>query len=312
MNSIVTLTMNPSLDKSTELETLKIDTKLRLAGLRKDPGGGGINVSRALRKLGGTSTAVYLEGGCEGEFLSRRLDSEGVTSRPIPITGAIRESLTFLETSTGHQYRLSMPGPKLTREELRRVEKAVKELIEPGTIFVASGSLPEGTPADFYVRLGEIAAAAEARYIVDTSGDFLKRVLDSTHLYLIKPNLRELALLTGRERLEQPDMREAALQLVERDKVEHVVVSLGAAGAYLVNADGSRKFNSPSVPVDSRIGAGDSMVAGIVKALVESKDPVEAVRRGVAAGAAAVMTPGTELCRREDAERIYQEVEVFG
>ena len=304
--------MNPSLDKSMRVDKVRVDTKLRGADLRTDPGGGGINVARAVAKLGGEATALYLEGGCEGKRLTDLLAEEGVSAVSIGIDRSVRESLTVTEDSSGNQYRFSTPGPLIGAEELDAIEERVSAALEPGTLLVASGSLPAGVPDDFYLRLARRAGEQGISLIVDTSSAALKALLDSdaagSRPYLIKPNLRELSQLVGREDLEQPDIRDAASQLVEAHKVDQVVVSLGAGGAYLVNSRGAFKFDSPSVPVKSRIGAGDSMIAGIVLALARGAEPEEALQRGVAAGAAAVMTPGTDLCRREDAERIYTEV----
>jgi 6-phosphofructokinase 2 len=201
-----------------------------------------------------------------------------------------------------------MPGPKLTDAELDSVRDRLRSLLEEGAFLVASGSLPAGVRPEFYAEVADLAREAGAHFVVDTSGEALRHAVERGGAMLIKPNMRELADLVGAQEIEQPELREAAAQLIRDGKAEHVVVSLGAGGAYLVNKGGSTKFDSPSVPVQSRIGAGDSMIAGMVLALAQGRDPVEAVKRGVAAGAAAVMTPGTELCRREDAERVYDEV----
>ena len=214
MDTIITLTMSPSLDKSMYIDKVHQDTKLRGTELLRDPGGGGINVARAVTKLGGRATALYLEGGCEGEGLTRRLKEEGVACVPIGIAATIRESLTVTERLTGNQFRFSTPGPSLSAEEMESVNRKIDELLGPDVILVASGSLPDGVPADYYRRLGVRAAARGARVIVDTSGKALEAVLNTDGEwkgpFLIKPNLRELADLTGHEALEQPDIRKAA------------------------------------------------------------------------------------------------------
>ncbi len=308
MKTIVTLTMNPSLDKSAHINHLKNDTKLRCYSVRMDPGGGGLNVSRALHQLGSSSTAVFPSGGFEGKRLLEKLDQNGINHHAVDIADTIRENLTILEDANEHQYRFGMPGPEILPDELERIVESINIQLETGGILVVSGSLPDSVPLDLYQRLGEITMSKRAWYIVDASGSQLEAALDTKRLFLIKPNLRELAMLAGKEKLEQPEIRETAQALVRRGKVKNVVVSLGAGGAYLINEDLQLKYDSPTVPVDSRIGAGDSMMAGIVGALAEDQTLSEAVRRGVAAGAAAVITPGTELCHAEDARRIYQEV----
>ncbi len=308
MKKIVTLTMNPSLDKSAHIDHVKHDTKLRCHTVRSDPGGGGLNVSRATAKLGGTSTAVYLSGGFEGDKLKALLEREGILLKPVSIRSSIRENLTILEDGSSQQFRFGMPGPEVSTEELDRVYKIMEDILDEETIVTASGSLPESVPSDFYATIGTLAASKKSLFIADTSGTALEKVLKSKTLFLIKPNLRELAQLSGKKILEQPQIKDAALQLVNDGLVKHVVVSLGAGGACLINNNRTIKYDSPVVPVDSRIGAGDSMIAGITLSLAGGKSLEDAIRFGVAAGAAAVMTPGTELCRRDDAERIYKEV----
>ena len=308
MKKIVTLTMNPSIDKSAHIEHVTHDTKLRCHTVRSDPGGGGLNVSRAAAKLGGTSTAVYLSGGLEGGILNSLLERENILLKPVSIQSSIRENLTILEDGSSQQFRFGMPGPDVSSKELDMVYKTLEGILDEETIIAASGSLPESVPSDYYAVIGTLAASKGSLFIADTSGPALKKVLSAGSLFLIKPNLRELGQLSGKKVLEQPEIREAAVQLVSDGRVKNVVVSLGAGGANLLHSTTKIKNYSPVVTVDSRIGAGDSMIAGIALSLAEGKSLEDAVRLGVAAGAAAVMTPGTELCRRADAQRIYNEV----
>ena len=308
MRPIITLTMNPAVDKSADAPRIAVDTKLRCTNVRRDPGGGGINVSRAVTKLGGESTAVYVSGGVEGQLMGGLLEQEELNEEPVAIADQIRENLTVIAKESGDQYRFGMPGPELTESELDAVRDRLRALLAKDAFLVASGSLPPGVRPEFYAEVAEIADSFGAHFIVDTSGEALRAAVARGGATLIKPNMRELSELVGSHKIEQPELRDAAEKLIHQGKAEHVVVSLGAGGAYLVNKEGSVKFDSPSVPVKSRIGAGDSMIAGMVLALARGSGAVEAVKRGIAAGAAAVMTPGTELCRREDAERIYEEV----
>ncbi len=174
-------------------------------------------------------------------------------------------------------------------------------------MIIASGSLPPGVPDDFYYQVATLGRDLGARVIIDTSGPALQAAVGAS-LFLIKPNLRELALLVGRVLDDEDAVEQAALELVGSGHSTAVVVSLGAAGALLATGDGCERLRAPTVPIRSKVGAGDSMVAGIVAGLVRGLDLREAARFGVAAGAAAVMTPGSELCRREDTERLYRRV----
>ena len=184
--------------------------------------------------------------------------------------------------------------------------RALEELPDSTQFLVASGSLPPGAPDDFYAEVTKRAGAKGIKVIVDTSGDALRKAAN-VGVYLLKPNLRELSALAGKEEVEHEEQQEAiARDLIGKGCVEVLVVSLGAGGVMLVTKDSVRRFRSPSVPIKSKVGAGDSTVGGIVTALARGESIEGAVCYGVAAGAAAVMTPGTELCRKEDVEMLYE------
>lgn len=327
MSGIVTVTVNPAVDKSTSVERVEPDRKLRCRRPRFDPGGGGLNVSRAIGRLGGSSRAITVLGGPTGEILESLLREEGIDVRGLSTEAWTRENLMVVESGADdRQYRFGMPGPELTESEWRAVLDAIgDELADEGhadrngagarddgrRYVVASGSLPPGAPEDFYARVAELTGNTGAALVVDTSGEALARALEAG-VFLVKPNLRELMEATGRS-LDDPDEGDqpsgsherAARDLVERGAAEVVVVSMGSAGALLVTKDISEHVASPTVPIRSKVGAGDSMVAGIVHALDGGWSLHDAVRYGVAAGAAAVTTPGTELLDAETTEELF-------
>lgn len=307
MPAVATITVNPAIDKSTRVERVAPDRKLRCGEPRRDPGGGGVNVARVLKRLGEEAPAVYPAGGPTGEILGELLAREDVPQRPVPSGEWTRENLTVLETSTGQQYRFGMPGPELAGEEWRGCLDALWELSPPPEYVVASGSLPPGVPEDFYGRLASQARKREIRLVVDSSGEPLRRAADAG-VYLLKPNLSELADLSGRMPHGEGEQERMTRSLVEEGKAEVVVLSLGAAGAMLVTREGVERMRSPTVRIDSRVGAGDSMVAGIVFGLARDWDLRSAVRHGVAAGAAAVTTPATELSRHEDVTELFEQL----
>ena len=304
--SIVTLTINPTLDRSTQIEVVTPNEKLRCDQPDREPGGGGINVSRAIRRLGGESLAIYPCGGPMGETFQRLLEDEGVTHRTIPIAGWMRENLTVFEGSSNQQFDFDMPGPELANAEWQRTLDELADVDPPPDYVVASGSCPPGVPTDFYQRVSDVSKELGSRLVVDTSGRPL-RLAAEAGVYLLKPNMRELGHLIG-ETIESEEQQVAAARdLVEESKAEVVVVSMGAGGALLVTPDGKAEhLRSPTVPIRSRVGAGDSMVAGIVLGLARGKDVRDATLYGLAAGGAAVMTPGTELCRLEDTDQLYR------
>jgi len=304
MKKIVAFTMNPAIDKSSSVEHVIAERKLYCKAPRFEPGGGGVNVSRAIRKLGGESTLLYPAGGYTGHRLKDLLDKEEITHRPILIEGMTRESLVVLEESTGQQFRFGMPGPVLKNEEWERCLHELSTIRPKPDYLVASGSLPPGVPTDFYARVARAGKEKGAKVIIDASGEALNRALQEG-VYLIKPNYREFRDLVGQDMKEESQIKAEARKMVKSGRCEILVISLGAAGALMISENVTEQIRPPTVPIVSKVGAGDSMVAGIVLSLARGKTERDSVLFGMAAGAAAVMTPGTELCRREDTERLY-------
>ena len=304
---ILTLTMNPCIDKSTSIENVVAERKLRCAPPKHEPGGGGINVSRAIHRLGGTSMDLHLTGGETGQMLDLLLDQEGIAFESIPIQSLTRENLIVYEEATELQYRFGMPGPAVREGEWKACLKKIRAMDPVPKYIVASGSIPPGVPGDFYARIARLAREKKARLILDSTRAPLRRALEEG-VYLIKPNLGEFKTLAKKEVEQETHQVALARRIVHKGQSEAVIVSLGAAGVLMVWKDGCERLHAPTVPIKSKVGAGDSMVAGIVLALERGESLEKAVRFGVAAGAAAVMTPGTELCRKEDTERLYADI----
>jgi 6-phosphofructokinase 2 len=307
MADILTITMNPALDVSTSTDTVMATHKLRCAAQKLHPGGGGINVARVLHRLGSHCMALYPAGGFKGQILKRLLDEEQVRSHCITITDETRESFSVLETSTGRDFRFVLPGPDLTHHEWQACLNFVSELSTPCRYIVASGSLPPGVPVDFYAQLADLARARGSLMVLDTSGPALAAALEQG-VFLIKPSLRELRELTGQALDTEDEQREAARQLIKTGQTQIVALSLGAEGALLVTAAQALRARSLPVQVVSSIGAGDSFVAGLLWALNRHADLEQAFRYGIAAGAAALLSPGTALCQAADVERLRSDV----
>jgi 6-phosphofructokinase 2 len=305
MTAIVTLTMNPALDIATSTDRVVPAHKLRCAMPRYDPGGGGINVARAVHALGGDAVAIFPAGGAAGEMIRHLLDEEGVSYDAIAIAGFTRESLAVEERTSGNQFRFILPGPEISERDQQRCLDQLVLRAADASYMVASGSLPLGVPDDFYAQVAALAKSLGKRLVLDTSGAALKY---AGAVYMLKPSLRELQDLVGREIRTESDQEQAAREVIAQGRSEIVVVSLGDEGALLATADGTRRF--PAVPVEARgsIGAGDSMLAGIVLALTRGLPLHEAVRFGMAAGTAALAGFGTELCRRTDVESLYAQM----
>ncbi|WP_109806361.1 1-phosphofructokinase family hexose kinase [Sphingosinithalassobacter portus] len=305
---IVTLTMNPALDVTTATEHVRPTHKLRCSAPRFDPGGGGINVARVIHALGGAATAVFPAGGPAGETLKQLLVRAEIPIAPVPVAGATRESFTVDEGATGEQYRFVMPGPALSQAEQQAILRVLEEQPAPPAYIVASGSLPTGLPEDFYCQVGALCRRIGARLILDTSGPALAAA-KGCGAWLIKPSQREIEDLLGRELPDEAAQTDAARALIEQGFAEIVALSLGEAGALLVTADTSRHFRAPQVKAASAVGAGDSMVAAITLAMARGLPLEEAFRHGMAAGAAALLTPATELAHRDDVERLLAQID---
>lgn len=313
MQTVLTLTMNPVVDKSTFIDRVAPEMKLRCAAPIREPGGGGINVSRAMVRLEGTSATVYPSGGFTGQLLQELLTAEGINQHPLPMQQLTRENFIVFENVTGQQYRFGMPGPDMTTEEQQACLDYIETFSPKPDYVVASGSLPPNVPLDFYAHVAGVAERIGARMVLDTSGAALQTAMreDGVYhpVYLLKPNMRELSQLAEVEVIEDEAQQErAALSLIERGKTEVVIVSLGAAGALLVTKDVVRRYRAPSVPIRSAVGAGDSMVGGIVLKLAQGEPIENAARYGIAAGSAAVMTDGTQLCRKDDTDMLYERI----
>lgn len=301
---IVTVTFNPAIDKSANVHQVQPDRKLRCSAPSHEPGGGGINVARAVKKLGGNAIAVWMKGGPTGERLEQLLEAEGIDNQAVPFANDTRQDLTIFENTTGRQYRFTMPGPEVKEEEAAGVIEKVKQL-NPDFL-VLSGSLPPGVPRDFYATIIK-ECSRETKVIIDSSGNPLLHGLRAG-VFLTKPNLTELRHMAGETVESDAQIKHAAQAVVREGQADVVVVSLGSAGAFYVEDECIDRIYAPTVSIKSKVGAGDSMVAGIVLKLEENWQPKEAVRYGVAAGAAAVMTPGTELCRLKDTEHLFDQM----
>ncbi len=303
MKKIVTLTFSPCIDKSTSVQSLIPEKKLLCSVPIMEPGGGGINVARAIKKLGGEASAAYPSGGYTGKFFTQLLEKENITSIIIDTVHETRENIIVVDESTNNQYRFGMPGTELLKNEWQACLKAV-EGIKNAEFIIASGSLPPGVPLDIYAQLAKIAKQNKAKLIIDASGEALKKALEEG-IYLLKPNLGELSALVGEKELQPNAVKDVAQSIVAQGNCEVMVVSMGAAGAMLVTKDIVKTVTPPPVVRKSTVGAGDSMVAGITFYLSKGKSLIEAVQYGVACGTAATMNDGTELCKKQDVDKLF-------
>jgi 6-phosphofructokinase 2 len=300
---ILTITLNPCIDKSSTVEKLKPESKLRCTEVVNEPGGGGINVSKALKKLKTPSVALFPAGGHNGNMLCSLLKEEEILFHAVDTKVETRENWIVLENSTINQYRFTFPGRAVQEETIVTLVDHIRSFSP--TFVVASGSLPPGLPDYFYGLIVKQANAVGAKCIVDTSGPALQ-ALKGKHAYMIKPNISELCKMLNVERLEKSEVDDAAQQAIFDGYAEMMVVSMGGDGAWLVSKDKKYFCAAPKVVTRSTVGAGDSMVAGITYMLQKEMSLREAIRFGVACGSAATMNDGTQLFKKEDAEKLFE------
>ncbi|HGN9432629.1 TPA: 6-phosphofructokinase II [Enterobacter hormaechei] len=308
MASIYTLTLSPSLDSATMTPQIYPEGKLRCSAPVFEPGGGGINVARAITHLGGKATAIFPAGGATGEHLVALLADEQVAVDTVDAKDWTRQNLHVHVESGGEQYRFVMPGAKLTDDEFRQLEEKVLT-IESGSLLVISGSLPPGVKTEKLTALVQAALQRGIRCIVDSSGEALKAALEPGQLELVKPNQKELSALVNRELSQPDDVRTAAEELVRTGKAHRVVVSLGPQGALAVDKTGFVQVVPPPMKSQSTVGAGDSMVGAMVLKLAQGASLLEMARYGVAAGSAATINQGTRLCSLADTQKIVDYLE---
>lgn len=306
---ILTVTLNPTVDFATSAKRVKAGHKTRCDTPLRDPGGGGVNVARAIRILGGDACAFAAVGGHMGQILLTLLKQEGVRVHPFEINGETRESMAVIERKSGKQYRFVMPGPHWDAAQVDAVLEQIRLVAPAGGYLVLSGSNPPGVPDDFAARLRRAISGTGARLIVDTSTKALRLLAsDPTD----PPHLLRMDKSEAEELAEKPmetvaELADFATTLVTRGVAQIIVLALGPKGSVLVSRDASWHAAAADVPVCSKVGAGDSFVGALTLALAQN-DPVQiALQKGVAAASAAVMTDATRLCPRDIAEGLMDQ-----
>jgi 6-phosphofructokinase 2 len=306
MKTIVTLTLNPAIDGSCDAPRVHPTHKIRTTNTRYDPGGGGINVARVVQRLGGKVRAIYLAGGATGGVLDSLLDRDGIARNRLAIAGHTRISQAVHELETGLEYRFVPDGPEVSEAEWQGCLAAMREV--DCDYLVLSGSLPRGVPVDSYARLIAELRERGAAIILDTSGPALRRTLEGGGIFLVKPSRGELEQFAGRKLEDDPALLEAAREIVRSGLAKHIAVTLGHQGALLVSSEHELRLTALAVEVRSAVGAGDSFLGAATFALASGQTIAQAMQLGLAAGTAAVMSPGTGLCHPEDIAALLREV----
>jgi 6-phosphofructokinase 2 len=308
MRNILTITTNPSIDRTVWVDKVVPEKKLRANKTEVEPGGGGINVARAIKAMNGNATAFYAQGGYTGLYFSEILQIENFPTVAININEPTRENTLLIDQSTLLEYRIGMQGPTLTAKEQEHFLQILL-LQDNFNYWVLSGSLNPNTSVDFYKKIADLASQKQVNLIVDTSGVALQELIKLS-LFMVKPNLGELSVICGKPLTNTQAIIEVAQQLTVKNNIKHMVVSLGKEGALMLCENKVYKATPPSVTVKSTVGAGDCMVAGITYAFSLGANAKQALIQGIACGTAATLHSGYGLCKQEDIDRLLKEVVV--
>jgi len=307
---IYTITMNPALDRTIEVDGLVLDDANRILSDVRYAGGKGIDVSRVVNELGGETIALGLVGGYTGLELEGRLVNEGVLCDFTRIAGENRTNIILVDKKEGRQYLLNAPGPRVTPAEIGLFFEKVRSIPSDASFVVISGSVPQGVSSKIYAQIiTTLKARGIRRIALDADGELLREGCKAGP-YLIKPNLYEFRRLTGTEVKDMEGAMEEARKVMAEWGIEVVLVSMGPKGLLGVKGEEAYHARPPALEVVSAVGAGDATVAGFVRGLTQGLPFPEALRLATAAGAAVVLTPGTELCHLEDVEEILPKVEL--
>jgi len=301
--TILAVALNPSVDVSSDAARVLPTRKVRTHNQRRHAGGGGVNVARVFAMLGGRPQLLMMVGGETGALMMDALAGAAIDVTTVKTAEPTRLAFMVYEEETGLEYRFVPDGPAVTSEEIEAAMDAVRAF--KGEFLVLSGSLPRNAPDYTYARMAAVAAGNGVRVVLDTSGNALLTTLKQSKLFLVKPSLSELETIAGKK-LDERGIAETARHVVDQGWAEYVTVTLGRSGALLVGRDITLRLPAIHVPVRSAVGAGDSFLAALVWKLEEGAPIEEAFRFGLAAGAAAAITSGTELCLREDVFAIYE------
>ena len=304
---IYTLTLNPAVDRELTVPAMEFDSVLRAAEARIDFGGKGFNVSRLLKGMNEASTAVGFLGGNAGELLQKGLQGLGIGTDFVWVPEETRTNVSIVTQTHDHYIKVNEKGPLVDEAKQKELLDKIDALARPGHWWVLAGSLPPGVTNDIYARVIQVLNKHEARAILDTSGESLKLgCLEKP--YLVKPNAEEAHVLTGLP-MNTPAEIAAGAAEIRRMGAQNVVVSMGKEGALLHTAEGTWLVHTPKIREKNPIGAGDSMVGGLVWALTQGIALKEALGWGVASGAATASLPGTEVGTRPLIEDLFSQVQ---
>ena len=304
MPRIITLTPNPALDYAVEADFVEPNRKLRCRDPQSHPGGGGINVARAVSRLGGETLAIFTTAGIYGDALMHVVAAEKVPMLTVPVAGETRLAFHIQERAQGNEYRFNLPGAHLTADDAKNLLDAVRENAKTGGYVVGSGSLPPGAPADFWGQAARAAKDKGAHFVLDSISGVREAIAEG--IYMLRQNKHEYQELAGRDLKWPEEITEYAKSTVHDGGVERMVVTHGGDGSVMASKSGVVRVGALKVKAHSAVGAGDSFVAALLVALARGDSDKDALHYGMAGAAATRMTEGTALFEPADVEQLYK------
>jgi len=306
---IFTVTLNPAVDRELTVDEIVFDTVLRASDWRVDCGGKGFNVARMLKSLGISSVALGFAAGKSGEMLDDKLRTLGIETEFVWVAGETRTNVSIVSAENGQYVKVNEPGPTITKADLAQLAQKIGERVRAGDWWVLAGSLPPGVPPVYYTELIEIIQSAGAKVFLDTSDEALRQNCGAKP-QLVKPNDEEAHALTGLPVSTHTEIG-AVGKAISAMGPGCVIISLGKEGAVLVDKDQAWLAASPKIAAANPIGAGDSMVAGVVWGLSHGDSMQDALRKGIACGAATASRKGTTVGTREQVNELLSQVQIY-
>lgn len=305
---IFTVTLNPAVDRELTVADIVFNTVLRASEWRVDCGGKGFNVARMLKSLGTPSVALGFAAGKSGELLQDMLEALEIDTEFIWVEGETRTNVSIVSNENDRYVKVNEPGPTITEADLAQLAYKIRERVQPGDWWVLAGSLPPGVPKDCYTEMIHIIQSAGGRVFLDTSGEALEQSCGAGPK-LVKPNDEEAREMTGLP-VETPAEIAAAGAAIQKTGPENVVISMGKKGAMLVSDGQAWLASSPKIVERNPIGAGDSMVAGMVWGLSQGGSMQDALCKGIACGAATASQNGTAVGTLEQVQELLGKVQL--
>ena len=304
---ILTVTINPSVDRNIEVDRLVFEDRAYILSRSDSAGGRGMNASRVLHSFGAKTLAIVTSGGVNGPRLEKLAAKSGFPVKTVPIHNEIRVNLTITDKQ-GLAIRLNERGPKITPEELARVEKVVANRLESASWLMLCGSIPPGVSSDFYTKLIRMARERKVKTLLDTDSDALLHGIEASPT-IVSPNQPEAERLLNRALITRAQFLEAATR-IKAMGAEAVMLSLGGRGVVAVNENQLLEVIPPRTDAVSPLGAGDALAAAYVWAATKKRDFADCVRWAVAAGTASAMQPGLVFASLEQTKEVFKSVEV--